>query len=132
MALFDPKFKDITMETQYLKAHVGLSIFGGRFKKAQEWLEQEFVRKMTPFVPYKTGEFLGKILNENARSYTDGKIITSVPPQGRKLYPGVSNKGIPFNWTNPQTKPMWGEYTALTYKADFINGVRDIILGRKK
>ena len=132
MGLFRPTFRDITMNTGYMKARIGLSVFGGRFKRAQEWLDQEIVRKMTPYVPYKTGQFLGKILNENAARAGTGKIVTSVPPQGRRLYPGISPSGKPYNWTNPMTQPKWGSYTVRAYKPELLRGVKDIITGRDK
>ena len=131
MALNDPRLKDITMSNGYMKANIGLARFNPRFQKAQEWLEEEIMRRMAPFVPYKTGKFLQYLQAANDASVGDGRVITIVPPQGRRLYPGISEKGIPFKWTNPQTKPMWGEYTILTYKSEFTNGVRDILMGRK-
>ena len=127
MAFNDPKFKDISMESSYMKVHIGLSRFNSKFRRAQEWLEEETMRKMAPFVPYKTGRFLQHIQAANDASVGDGKVITVVPPQGRRLYPGISDKGIPFKWTNPQTKPMWGEYVALTYKQELTDGVRRIL-----
>lgn len=132
MGLIGPSFRDITMKTGYMKARIGLAIFNGRFKEAQKWLDREIVKKMTPYVPYKTGQFLGKILNENAARVGTGKIVTAVPPQGKRLYPGISSSGKPFNWTNPDTQPRWGSYTVQTYKPELLRGVRDIIIGRKK
>ena len=133
MGLFDPAvFKDITLDKSYMKAHVKLSVFGGRFRNAQIWLDREIVRRMTPFVPRKTGVFLGKIQKENASRVGTGKIVTAVPPQGRILYPGVTKRGKPFNWTNPQTQPYWGQYTAQTYKKEFNDGVKRILQGREQ
>lgn len=131
MAFFDPAFRDITIKKEYMKAHVHLSVFGGRFKRAQVWLDKEIVKKMTPFVPKKTGVFLGKIQNANASRVGKGKIVTSVPPQGKALYPGVSKSGKAYHWTNPQTQPYWGKYTAQTYQKHFNEGVRKILQGRE-
>ena len=131
MGLFDPvAFKDITINESYMKAHVKLSVFGGRFRKAQIWVDKEVMKRMTPFIPKKTGAFLGKIQSANASRVGTGKIVTAVPPQGRKLYPGVTESGKPFNWTNPQTQPYWGKYTAQTYKREFNDGVKRILQGR--
>lgn len=128
MGLFDPvAFKDITINKSYMKAHVRLSIFGGKFREAQIWLDQEVMRKMTPYIPRKTGVFLGKIQSENAARVGTGKIVTAVPPQGKKLYPGVSKSGKPFNWSNPQTQPYWGKYTAQTHNKEFNDGVKKIL-----
>lgn len=129
MDFFSPAFKDITIDKSYMKAHVKLSIFGGRFKKAQVWLDQEVMKRMTPFVPRKTGAFLSKIQSANASRVGTGKVVTAVPPQGKRLYPGVSESGKPFKWTNPQTQPYWGKYTAQTYKKDLNAGVKRILQG---
>ena len=87
---FNPKFKDITMETEYMEAHVRLSAFGWRFRRAQEWLDKEVMLKMEPVIPYKTGQFLKKIKANNSGFEGTGQIRTAVPPQGRYLYPGVN------------------------------------------
>lgn len=131
MGLFDSvAFKDITINKSYMKAHVRLSIFGGRFRKAQIWVDKEVMKRMTPFIPRKTGVFLGKIQAENASRAGTGKVVTAVPPQGKALYPGVTKSGKPFNWTNPQTQPYWGKCTAQTYKKEFNDGVKRILQGR--
>lgn len=131
MGLFDPaSFKDITIDEGHIKVRVKLSVFGGRFKKAQTWLDQEVLKRMTPYVPRKTGVFLGKIRAENASRVGTGKVVTAVPPQGKILYPGVSRSGKPFNWTNPQTQPYWGKYTTQTYKKELNDGVKRILKGK--
>ena len=131
MGLFDPvAFKDITINKSYMKAHVRLSIFGGRFQKAQVWVDKEVMKRMAPYIPRKTGAFLNKIQTENASRAGTGKIVTAVPPQGKKLYPGITKSGKPFNWTNPQTQPYWGKYTAQTYKTELNAGVKRILEGR--
>ena len=132
MALLRPTFKDITMKSEYMTAHIKLSVFGWRFRRAQEWLDQTIMQKMVPIIPFKTGEFLGKILNENAGKYGSGEVRTSVPPQGRYLYPGVAPSGKPFKWTNPRTQPYWGSYVIRTYKHELNQGVKEILLGRRK
>jgi len=133
MGLFDPvAFKDITINESYMKAHVKLSVFGGRFRKAQIWLDREIAKRMTPYVPRKTGVFLGKIQAANSARVGTGKIVTAVPPQGKALYPGVSKSGKPFNWTNPQTQPYWGKYTYQTHGKELNDGVKRILHGREQ
>lgn len=131
--MFKLRAMDITMRTQYMTAHIRLSRFNPKFDEAQKWLDRAIMRKMTPFVPKDTGEFLGKIKSENRAIAGTGRVITSVPPQGRYLYPGIAPSGKPFNWTNPQTQPRWGRYTWVTYKSYFLKGVRKILMkGEKK
>ena len=132
MGLVTPKFKDITMKNETMKAHIGLSVFGWRFGRAQKWLDQEIMNKMEPIIPRKTGAFLARIKNDNAGRIGTGEIRTSSPPQGRRLYPGVSERGVPFHWTNPKTQPYWGHFVIRTYRHELVQGVKDIVYGRKK
>lgn len=68
----------------------------------------------------------------NAGRWGTGEIVTSVPPQGRRLYLGVNpNTGLPYRWTNPLTQPKWGTYTYETYKAEFNSGIKHILLKGK-
>lgn len=130
MGLLRPSFRDITLKNETMTARIGLSIFGWRFLKAQKWLDQEIMNKMEPVIPYRTGAFLAKIKNDNAGRIGTGVIRTAVPPQGQKLYPGVTSKGVPFHWTNPNTQPFWGQYVVRTYRHEFVKGVRKIIGGK--
>lgn len=129
MAFITPSFQDITMKTQYMTCKIGMAKFNGRFRRAQIWLDRKLIEKMQPYVPYKTGQFLGRINAENAGKWGSGEIVTSVPPQGRKLYEGVNPMtGRPFHWTNPQTQPMWGSYTYRTFQPDFHRGIAHILV----
>lgn len=132
MSFTQPHFQDIVMDNGTIKCHIWLAKYGGRFKEAQIWFDKTLVSRMHPYIPYKTGEFLGRIISRNAERYGTGELVVSVPPQGRRLYPGYSLAGRPFNWTNPQTKPRWGTYTYKLYKNELTRGVTDILLGRRK
>lgn len=130
---FTVDFKDITLINRYMTAKIGLAKFNGRFRRAQIWVDRFIMDRMQPFVPYKTGVFLGKINAENAGKWGTGEIVTAVPPQGKRLYPGVTESGKPFKWTNPQTQPYWGEYTYNLYKKEINDGIKHILLtGRYK
>ena len=133
MAFFGPTFEDFTMKSEYMTCHIRFSKFGSRFRLAQIWLDRTIMEKMKPVIPYKTGKFLSKIEAANAGGWGMGRVVTAVPPQGRYLYPGISPRGKPFNWTNPLTQPRWGQWTVNTYKKEFEDGVKHIILtGRYK
>ena len=126
---FQPEFEDFTLMTGDLRCHIKFSKFGWRFKKAQTWLEKTIVEKMTPFVPYRTGALLNRTIQENAANYGDGIVRTYGLPYGEKLYSGINPKsGEPWHWTNPLTKPYWGEYTVQQYKPELVKGVKDIII----
>ena len=131
MSIIGPNLKDLTMKSQYMKCNVRFARFNGRFRLAQIWLDRKLLERMQPFVPYKTGTFLGKINAENAGKAGTGEIVTSVPPQGRYLYPGIAPSGRPFNWTNPLTQPKWGTYTYETYRDEFKRGIVHILLKGK-
>ena len=131
--MFGPyvKVKDITLETEYMTAKVGLFKWNKKFVEAQEWLDKAIMDKARPIIPYKTGQFLKKIEGENAGRYGSGKIRMSVPPQGRYLYNGISRfSGRPLHYTNPKTVPFWGKFIIREYQHEFKEGVKDV-LGRK-
>jgi len=132
MGFIQPTFRDITMKTETIQCHIGLAKFGWRFARAQKWFDQTLMSRMYPVMPYRTGQFLGKIINLNAGRYGQGELIVSVPPQGRRLYNGISESGKPFHWTNPNTQPRWATYAYETNKQELKQGVRDILMGRKK
>ena len=133
MGLYEHLFQDITIKNENVTANIHLSRFGGRFAKAQVWIDRELVRKMEPVIPRNTGAFLNKIKSENASRAGTGKVVTVVPPQGKRLYEGVNDEGKPFNWTNPSTQPYWGSYAIQNFKPEFMDGVKKILLeGEKK
>lgn len=136
MALFNglgPDFEDFTYLSGNFKCKVHFSQYGFRFKRAQEWLEKTFVEKMIEVMPRKTGALINRTVQKNAANYTDGWIETIGLDYGKKLYGGINpSTGKPWNWTNPATQPYWGEYTAQQYKPELVQGVKDIVYGRKK
>ena len=132
MGFIMPNFKDLTMKTQNMDCKIWFSRFNGRFKMAQIWLDRKMIEKMQPVIPRKTGQFREKINVANVGKWGTGEIVTSVPPQGRYLYPGISFRtGKPFKWTNPLTQPRWGTYTYQTYKSEFNRGIKDILIKGK-
>ena len=129
MAILGPNFQDFTMKDQFMTCKLHFTRFNGRFRLAQIWLDRTLVEKMQPFVPYKTGKFLSKINRENAGKWGSGEIVTSVPPQGKYLYPGINpNTGRAFHWTNPQTQPRWGTYTYERFKPELQKGIKHILV----
>jgi len=132
MGLFTPTLRDITMRQEHMTAHIGLSFFNGRFRRAQRWIDEEIMRKMEPVMPRRTGIFIAKIKAINMIRAGTGIIQTSVPPQGRRLYGGVNPAtGIPYHWTNPNTQPYWGQYVINTYGEELVQGAKRIIGGKR-
>lgn len=129
-------FQDTTLEhiAGISRAEVKLRHFLPRFKRAQVWLDEQIMRDMTPVIPYKTGEFLGKIRMQNDALRGTGKVVVYVPPQGRKLYAGISytKEGAkPMHYTNPFSVPYWGEAVRTQHQDDWIKGCRNIIIRGK-
>ena len=131
MALFSPTFKDITYKSENMTAKIHLAFFGGRFKKAQRFLDTEIMRLMEPVMPRRTGAFISRIKSINAGRVGTGVIQTSVPPQGRRLYGGVNpTTGIPYRWTNPNTQPYWGQWVIQNYGHELTQRAKEIIGGK--
>ena len=124
-------FDDITMKNRYLYCKIALSRYNPKFEEAQKWLDQTVMQKMIPMIPYRTGAFLGRILEANAGQYGTGRIKAAVPPQGRYLYGGVSRSGKPLHYTNPKSVPFWGHVVLREYRHELTEGVRRIIGGKK-
>ena len=124
-------FEDLTMQNRYLTCKIALSRFNPKFNEAQEWLDKTVMQYMIPIIPYKTGAFLGRILEANGGQYGTGRIKVAVPPQGRYLYGGVSRfSGKPLHYTNPKSVPFWGKYVIREHKHELVSGVRKIVGGK--
>ena len=124
-------FEDLTMDNRYLKCKVALSRYNPKFKAAQEWLDKTVMQYMIPIIPYKTGAFLGRILEANGGQYGTGQLRTAVPPQGRYLYRGISRfSGKPLHYTNPKSVPYWGKYVIREHKHELVRGVQKIVGGK--
>ena len=122
------KLKDLVLKKDHIKAKVGLFHWNRKFVEAQEWLDRAIFEKARPIIPYKTGQFLGKIEEENGGRYGTGKIVMSAPPQGHYLYRGISRfSGKPLHYTNPRTVPYWGQFVIREYKHELKNGVLDVL-----
>lgn len=130
MGLFRPTFKDFTMKDGHMSANIKFSVFGGRFRAAQLWLDREIMKDMRPLIPYRTGIFRKKIEANNRVFAGTGRIVTAVPPQGKWLYGGTTNSGKPIHYTNPQSVPQWGAVTVQQNLAKYRAGVKERLKGK--
>lgn len=122
------KIKDVVLKNEYVTAKVGLFRWNKKFDEAQKWLDKAIFEKARPIIPYKTGQFLGKIEAANSGNYGSGRIRMSVPPQGRYLYRGISRfSGRPLHYTNPRTVPYWGKFVIREYQHELKDGVEQIL-----
>ena len=121
--------QDISMEYEGFECHIILSKYLKRFKKAQTWLDKTLMAHMQPVIPYRTGKFLGRIINANAPRYGTGKLIVTLPPQGRRLYSGISQYGRPIHYTNPRSVPYWGMEVYKRHEPELKDGIKRIIRG---
>ena len=120
--------KDIVLKEDSIKAKVGLFRWNKKFDEAQIWLEKAILEKAKPIIPYKTGVFLGQIMEAHGGREGSGRVIMSAPPQGHYLYKGVSRfSGKPLHYTNPRTVPYWGQFVIRTYKHELKEGVENIL-----
>lgn len=131
IGLTKPTFKDFTFKDGHLSAKIMFSVFGGRFRNAQLWLDQEIMNDMRPMVPYRTGKFLGEIEAKNHTLAGTGRIVSAVPPHGKWLYGGVRNDGTPIRYTNPSTVPKWGAVTIAQNKEKYMQGVKERLKEKK-
>lgn len=116
-----------------IKANVKLSKFGGRFRKAQEYLDTQIMKDMEPYVAYRTGALLNHIKMYNQLMAGKGEIMPFALSYGKNTYQGLNSHGAPIqHWTNPQTQPYWFDYTRQMHEKEWVDGCKDIILGKDK
>lgn len=131
MAFYDSiRYKDVDWKSPAgsVKAKVSFSKFGGRFKEAQIWLDNQINLDMMPYIPFRTGRLQGAISTENDRRRGTGDIVVYALPYGRWLYGGINTKtGNPIHYTNPLTTPKWFETVRAIHEDEWIRGVKDII-----
>lgn len=132
MGLFDSvAYRDVDMsnKTGTVKAKVRLSVFGGRFKEAQIWLDNRINLDMMPYIPFRTGRLQGAINAKNNIARGTGNIVVYTLPYGRKVYSGLNEKtGKPLHYTNPLTTPHWFDTVKAVHGEEWKRGVREIIL----
>lgn len=123
---------DIDVKNEYVMCHIPLSQYVPKFHEAQVAMDQTIMQYMIPVIPYRTGAFLGRILEANGGRYGEGRVVAAVPPQGHYLYNGVSMwTGRPLHYTNPKTVPFWGKVILREHKHDIVRAARRVIFGGK-
>ncbi len=127
--MFKLNISDVDVDNEYVRCHIPLSGFIPKFHEAQVWMDQTIMQYMIPMIPYRTGAFLGRILEANGGRYGEGRVVAAVPPQGHYLYNGVSFSGKPLNYTNPKTVPVGGKVVLREHKHDIVQGAKRIIIG---
>lgn len=140
MGLFNlVDFKDIKYTSSpsggfgTFKATVKLHKFGGRFQRAQEYLEKQIMKDMTPYVAYRTGALLNHITQYNQVMLGRGDMMVYALPYGKNTYQGIHSDGSKIqHWTNPQTQPYWFNYTKEIHEKEWAEGCKNIILGKDK
>ena len=132
MGLFDGiAYRDVNWKntTGTVRAKVRLSVFGGRFKEAQIWLDNRINLDMMPYIPFRTGRLQGAINRENNALRGTGQIVAYTLSYGRQLYSGRNAKtGNPIHYTNPLTTPRWFDTVRSIHENEWKQGVRDIIM----
>ncbi len=132
MKFFQPRFKDFTFKDGHMSAKIRFSVFGGRAKKAQIWLDREIMKDMYPLIPIRTGIFRKTIESVNRIFEGTGRVTTAVPPQGKWLYGGVTKSGKAIHYTNPLSVTKWGQVTIDNNREKYKQGVKERLKGEKK
>lgn len=95
-----------------------------RFEKAQEWLDKECIKRMTPFVPVGLPRFRhsGK-LAASARIAAPGVIVYEAPFARKDYYAEVDHT----HGGNPRAQRLWFEVMKAEELEDLRRGVAEVI-----
>ena len=119
--------KDSSMKYKYFTCKIMFSRFSKRFQEGQKYLDSKLLEYMQPVIPYRTGLFRSRINAANVNRIGTGKLIVTLPPQGRMLYRGIAKSGKPIHYTNPLSVPNWGTAVWKQHKPEIMKGVKEAI-----
>ncbi len=136
---------DIDIETEGVHIHIDTSIYDGRIRDAQYWLDSQIMTDMVPLMPHQTGTFINVTRAQSAALAGTGKVVAAAPPMGRFLYEGkvmvdpetgspwarpgakkiVTDR--PLKYSNPSAVPRWFDAAKETHLQEWIDGVKEKI-----
>ena len=95
-----------------------------RFEKAQDWLDNECVKRMTPFVPVGLPRFhhSGK-LAASVKIVKPGVIVYDAPFARHDYYADVDHS----HGGNPQAQRLWFEIMKAEELEDLRKGVAEVV-----
>lgn len=102
-----------------------------RFKKAQQYIDNQCVEKMTSYVPVGLPRYrnAGK-LRDSVKIKSPGVIIYTAPFAKRDYYAVRNHK--PPHGGNPKGSRLWFEVMKSKHRSEIIRGVPEITGGRIK
>lgn len=104
-----------------------------RFVLGQRWLEERVVADMEPYIPVRTGALRSHIKQLNYANLGDEQIIAysrPTPAYPREMYYGYDKYGKKMRFSNPEARERWGEVAKQNHYYEWVNGVRERIVGR--
>ena len=126
----DYNIPDFDVKKNNVQMHIHYSFFRRRLRKAQKLLEEQVIRDLEPYIPYKTGKLTRTVQSMSK----DGKIYAAVPPYGTKLYPGtymsVDGQIKEYNFNrkyHPKAQAQWGDAAKRDHLKEWQNLVRSTL-----
>lgn len=97
--------------------------------KAQDYIDSECIRLMTPYVPVARDEFKGRgRLRNSAKVLSPGKIVYTAPFARSDYYAVKDHK--PPHGGNPEGRRLWFEYMKVRHAAAILRKAAAIAGGK--
>lgn len=136
---------DIDVEAEGVHIHIDTSIYDGRIRNAQYWLDSQIMTDMVPLMPHQTGTFINVTRAQSAALAGTGKVVAAAPPMGRFLYEGkvmidpetgspwarpgakkiVTDR--PLKYSNLSAVPHWFDAAKEKHMKEWVDGVKEKI-----
>lgn len=100
-----------------------------RVREAQAWLPKQILEDCRPLTPIDTGRMVNTPVVEQ-----EGTVIRYTVPYARLMYGGVMTRPPykPFHYQSPTAVDHWFEAAKEIHGKEWMDGVRDIITGKRK
>jgi len=96
--------------------------FSPKFKKAQQWLDNEVLKDCTPYVPMKTGNLVGSGIR--GTKIGSGRLVYNAPYAKSCYY--AKNRNFSKD-KHPQASAQWFEKAKAAKGKAWSNGVNKIV-----
>ena len=99
----------------------------GRAREAQVWLARKILEDCRPLTPIDTGQMVNTPVVEQ-----DGTVIRYTVPYAREMYGGVMTNPPykPYHYKSPTAVDHWFDAAKEIHGQEWIDGVRDILIGK--
>ena len=97
-----------------------------RLHRAQMWLDNEVMKDLNPYVPFRTGALAQSVIRFT--NIGSGKVVY-MTPYARRIY---HSRGLNFNrFVHPLATDHWVEPAKVRCMKKWVNGVKKILTGGK-